>query len=144
MIRDIDNFSVIETKYGDMDFNDGSMKLLFDGKPTGKKISGDAIRQQFERDGYYIILMYQDGAFECPDYLSATLLDKQLNQIDEVFISLDGVDLILKEAVPITDNEIQITFANNASVVLQICKMPLLPIKPFLRLTRWKTHKNGM
>lgn len=142
MIREIDNFSVIETKYGDSDFNDGSMKLLFDGKPTGNKISGDALRQQFAVDEYYLIIMYQDGAFEGPDYLSATLLDKQFNQIDEEFITCESVDLILKDAVPISDNEIRISFTNDASVVVQICKIPFLAFKPFIKLKRW--NKNNL
>jgi hypothetical protein len=137
MIREIDNLSVIETKYGDSDFNDGSMKLLFDGKPTGNKISGDGLRQQFEVDGYYLIIMYQDGAFEGPDYVSAALLDKQFNQIDEEFITCESVDLILKEVVPISDNELRISLANDASVVVQIGKIPFLPCKPFIRLKRW-------
>ena len=142
MIREIYNFSVIETKYGDSDFNDGSMKLIFDGKTTGKKISGDAIRRQFAIDEYYLIIMYQDGAFEGPDYLSATLIDKQFNQIDEKFISWKGVDLTLEDAVPINDNEIRISFTNDASVVIQICKIPFLPSKPFIWIRKWKRPNN--
>jgi hypothetical protein len=142
MIKDIDNFSAIETEFGDVDFNDGSMKLFFDGKSTGKKISGDALRRQFSIEEYYLIIMYQDGAFEGPDYLSATLIDKQFNQIDEKFISWEGVDLTLDDAVPISDNEIRISFTNDASVVIQICKIPFLPIKPFIWIRKWKRPNN--
>lgn len=143
MIKQINNFSAVESKFEELDFNDGTQKLFFDGNPTGKKISGDAISQQFKIGKYYLLIMYQDGAFEGPDYFSAVLLDKQFNQIVEKFITLEGVDLILKDAVPIKDNEIKITFADNCSVILQICKIPFLPFNPFLKLKEWEVIRSN-
>lgn len=138
MIRVINNFSVIETKYGDNNFNDGSMELYFDGKSTGKKITGDDLKQQFEFGRYYIIIMYQDGAFECPDYLSVTLLNKLFEVERVIYIANKNVDLKYKDSVLIADDQIKISFTNGISVVLQIWKIPVLPLKPFLILKNWK------
>jgi hypothetical protein len=53
-----------------------------------------------------------------------------------VFITRNNVDLIYKDAEAITDDQIMITFINGVSVVVQICRIPFLPLKPFLRLKK--------
>jgi hypothetical protein len=44
MIRAVNNFSVNEKKYGDPSFSYGSLEMYFDGKSTGKKVTGDALK----------------------------------------------------------------------------------------------------
>jgi hypothetical protein len=132
MIKVINNFKIL--------LDDISKRLLFDHIVVSNKINADCVEGQFEICKLYLVIMYTieyEG-----DYFTATLYDKQFNEIDEKFFFLDYIDLEYKDAVPISDNQIQVTFTNNASVVIQICKIPFLPIKPFIWIRKWKRPNN--
>lgn len=128
MINKINNFQII--------LDDISKKLVFDNIVVSNKVNADCIEGQFDISNHYLVIMYtiaHEG-----DYFTATLLDKRFKKIDEKFFYLDYIDLEYKDAVPISDNQVKVIFTNNASVVIQICKLLFLPIKPFIWIRKWK------
>jgi len=133
MIREINNFS-LEQNISEPDLE--SAYLHYDGRPTGKILDGCNIEKQYQTNNNYIIITSYGWACEECNYV--TLLDNEYNTVDKKHIGVSYCSMCLKDSNVISDNELMLVFTNGVSVVLQIYKIPLLPLKPFLRLKKWK------
>jgi len=132
MIKKINNFKIL--------LDEISKCLVFDDIVVSNNINADCVEGQFETCDYYLVIMSTIG-FD-GEYFTATLLDKQCNEIDKKYFCLSYIDLEYLDAVPIRDNQIKVTFTNKASVVIQICKIPFYPLKPFIWIRKWKRPNN--